>query len=257
MSTSMHQSFDLSGRTALITGASRGIGRAIALGLAEAGADVVVHYAGNVQAAAEVVEQITALGRRAMALGADLKMPDAPARIVESCRGFGSIDILILNASVQYRRDWTDTNREEFDEQFTVNVRASLELIQALAPTMVQRKWGRIITVGSVQQHRTSPGLIPYGATKAAQEHIARNFARQLSEHGVTVNNLAPGLIDTDRTAHAVQDPATMKTWLDRIPARRVGKPSDLVGAALLLCSEAGAYITGVDLPVDGGLRLP
>ena len=138
-----------------------------------------------------------------------------------------------------------------------VDRRSSFEIIQLLLPDIIERQWGRVVTIGSVQQYRTSPSLMPYGASKAAQEHLTRNFARQLSHTGVTFNNVSPGLIDTDRTSEAVNNPDVIKTWLDRIPARRVGLPIDCVGPVLMLCSNAGAYVTGIDLPVDGGLRLP
>jgi glucose 1-dehydrogenase len=255
--TTLHKRFDLTGRRALVTGASRGIGRALALGLAEAGADVAVHFAGNAKAAEETCAGIRAIGRTAVAIGADLGRDDAVDLISEQTERWGAIDILILNASVQHYRDCFDANRDEFDQQIRVNLRSSLELIQRYAPAMSDRGWGRVVAVGSVQQYRTSPRLIPYGAAKAAQEHLIRNFARQVSHRGVTFNNLSPGLIETDRTDAVMKDPEKLKLWTDRIPAQRVGQSDDCVGAVLLLCSDAGSYITGIDLPIDGGLRLP
>jgi glucose 1-dehydrogenase len=249
--------FDLSGRRALVTGASRGIGRAIAVGLARHGADVAVHYAGNARAAQETCDAIGSLGRHAIAVGADLAADNAIELIAAGTAAFGPIDVLILNASVQHYRTCLEPDRAEFDRQMIVNVRASLELDQRFVPGMVERRWGRVVSIGSVQQYRTSPMLLPYGASKAAQEHLMRNFARQLSGSGVTFNNVAPGLIETDRTDAVMRDAEKLKLWTDRIPAGRIGSPDDCVGAVLLLCSDAGSYITGIDLPVDGGLRLP
>ncbi|MEX0774436.1 MAG: SDR family oxidoreductase [Phycisphaeraceae bacterium] len=251
----LRKAYDLTGRVALVTGASRGIGRAIALGLGGCGATVAAHYAGNAAQAREVVEGMSGRG---MTVQADLKDADAPRRIVEAVTAqLGRIDILVLNASVQYRRAWQEMNRAEFDEQIAVNLRSSLELMQLVAPAMVERRWGRIVTVGSVQQQRPHRELLPYGATKAAQEQLARNLARELAPYGVTVNNLAPGVIDTDRNAAVLADPDTRRRVEQWVPMKRIGTPEDCVAAALLLCSDAGAYITGVNLNVDGGAQLP
>jgi glucose 1-dehydrogenase len=251
----LQNAYDLSGRVALVTGASRGIGRAIALGLGRCGASVAVHCAGDTAKAREVADAIKSRG---CVVQADLKNGDAPRRIIEdTTTALGPIDILVLNASVQYRRPWHEINRDEFDEQIAVNLRSSLELMQLAAPGMVERGWGRILTIGSVQQRRPHPQMLPYGASKAAFEHLARNFAKQLAPHGVTVNNLAPGVIDTDRNAAALADPDARHRIAQAIPMHRIGAPEDCVGAALLMCSNAGGYITGVDLYVDGGMQLP
>ncbi len=170
----------------------------------------------------------------------------------------GYVDILVLNASVQFRRRWDEPiSRDEFDQQVVVNLRSAYELIQLLAPSMIERQWGRIVTVGSVQQYRPSPAMPPYAALKAALENLARNLAKQLAPHGVTVNNLSPGVIATERNAAVLEDTAYRQRVLDAIPMHRMGEADECAGAALLLCSPAGSYITGIDLPVDGGLRLP
>lgn len=247
--------YDLTGRVALVTGASRGIGRAIALGLGRCGAKVAVHCVGSVDKAREVVLQLPCGGT---AVQADLADGDAPRRIVDATlAALGRIDILVLNASIQHRRAWHDMNREEFDQQIVVNLRSALELMQLAAPAMVERKWGRIVTVGSVQEDRPHKDMLPYGGAKAALEHMARNLAKQLAPHGVTVNHLSPGVIDTDRNAKALSDPAMHQRVLASIPAGRIGTTDDCVAPALLLCSDAGSYITGITLTVDGGFRLP
>jgi glucose 1-dehydrogenase len=262
MPTSVHRStmsdlFDLSGRAALVTGSSRGIGKAIALALAEYGADVAVHCASAVTQAQRVRDEIEARGRRSAVIRADLTQHDAPLRMFEELTAaLGPIDILTLNASVQIRKPWQEITHAEFDRQMAINVRASLNLVQLIAPTMIERGWGRILTVGSVQQEVPNPEMIAYAASKAAQLNMVRNLAKQLASHGVTVNNLAPGVIDTDRNAEALSDPAYREIVEGWIPAGYIGQAQDCVGAALLLCSNAGRYITGADLFVDGGMRL-
>lgn len=251
----MIDGFDLTGRTALVTGSSRGIGRAIAVGLGRCGARVAVHYAGRVDAARQVLDE---LGGQGCTVRGDLADGDAPREIIDAVnRQLGRIDILVLNASVQHRRRWDQPDRDAFDEQVVVNLRSAFEMIQLAGPAMCDRGWGRIVTVGSVQQHRPSPAMLPYGALKSALEQLARNLAKQLAPHGVTVNHLSPGVIETDRNAEALADPDRRERVRAKVPLGRFGTPEDCVGATLLLCSGAGAYITGIDLPVDGGLRLP
>lgn len=248
---------DLSGRSALVTGSSRGIGRAIALGLAEAGAEVAVHCAGNVEAAEEVAGRIRSMDRAAPVIRAPLDETGACERIAGQVEeALGGVDILIHNASVQVRAGWREVTTQQFDRQVAVNLRAVLELTQRLAPRMIENRWGRVLNIGSVQQAVPHPDMAVYAATKSAMENLTRNLAGQLAPDGVTVNLLAPGVIDTDRNREALNDEDYRAKVLARIPARMVGRPRDCVGAALLLCSEAGRYITGQCLYVDGGMSL-
>ncbi len=252
--TTMIDSFNLTGRTALVTGASRGIGRDIALALGECGAAVAVHFVGRREAAQEVAMTI----KRSCIVQGDLADADAPAQIIATTeKSLGPIDILVVNASVQIVQDYHQIDADAFAQQVSVNLRSSLELIQRIAPGMAQRGWGRILTIGSVQQYRPHPRLVTYAATKAALENAARNLAAQLGPHGVTVNNLSPGVILTDRNTQALSNEEYAQKFIEKIPLRRFGQPADCAPAAVLLCSEAGRYITGIDLPVDGGLRLP
>lgn len=248
---------DLWGRNALVTGSSRGIGAAIAKGLAAAGADVAVHCAGRMDKASEVSGWIKELGRRASVIQADLGDEAGPKTLfIEAERALERVDILILNASLQYRRDWTQFVREEVDEVLTVNVRSSYELMTLAMPRMRAAGWGRIITIGSVQQARPSPMFAPYAASKLAQLGLVRTLAPQVAADGVTLNNLAPGVIETDRNTQALADAGYREKVRTQVPAGRFGTPEDCVGAALLLCSDAGAYITGTDFFVDGGMAL-
>ena len=247
-------SFRLTGRTALVTGARREIGRAIALGLAGAGAQVAIHHAGTTEElsdAAAVVQEIQALGGEATAFGQDFAQDDAGRHLAAAVTAWAPIDILVLNASIELPEDFRAITRERFDRQIAVNLRTTLELLQTLVPPMAERGWGRIVTIGSVQQERPHPAMFVYAGTKAAQLNWALSLARQFGGQGVTVNNLAPGAILTARNRD--QMAVEGETLAQRIPAGRLGRPDDLVGAAMLLCSDAGRYINGVNLFVDGG----
>jgi glucose 1-dehydrogenase len=246
--------FRLTGRTALVTGARREIGKAIALGLAGAGARLAIHHSGTPEETSDaeaVVREIVALGGFAAAFGQDFVRDDAGHHLAAEVTAWSPIDILVLNASIEIPEDFSDISREHFDRQIAVNLRTTMELLQDLVPPMAERGWGRVVTVGSVQQERPHPAMLVYAGSKAAQLNWARSLARQFGGQGVTVNNLAPGAILTARNREqmAVEGEALAQ----RIPAGRLGRPDDLVGAARLLCSDAGRYINGVNLFVDGG----
>ena len=254
----MLQRFNLSGRAALVTGSSRGIGRAIALGLAECGAAVAVHGTKPGPVLDATRAEVQKLSPRSIAVIGDLSQPEAAGRIVADAEtALGTLDILVANASVQFRKPWAQVTQAEAEQQMQVNFHATLRMIQAAAPGMQQRHWGRILTVGSVQQQRPHPDMLVYAASKSAQENLVRNLAKQLGPDGITINNLAPGVILTDRNTTALADETYAARVRELIPLRSFGESEDCVGAALLLCSDAGRYITGVDLLVDGGMGLP
>ncbi|MDF2922272.1 MAG: short-chain dehydrogenase [Paenibacillaceae bacterium] len=244
---------ELNGKTALVTGASRGIGRELALMLAAEGADVAVNYYGRDHEAGEVKEAVEQMGRRCILLKADLAGADCAAKLTQL---LPSADILILNASIQYRAPWQDITLEQYERQFQCNVRSALLLIQAYAPAMLERHWGRIITIGSVQEARPHPDMLVYASTKAALRHMARSLAAQFAPDGVTVNSVAPGVILTDRNSEALSDPSYHQSILDKIPAGFCGETQDCAGVVKLLCSEAGRYVTGQNWFVDGGMSL-
>jgi glucose 1-dehydrogenase len=247
--------FRLDGRTALVTGARREIGRAIALGLAAQGARVAVHHTGSAEEtadAAEVVALVRGQGGQAEIFAADFARPDSGRTLAaEVVAAFGTVDILVLNASIELPEPWTEITTERFELQIAVNLRATLELLQALVPPMQQRGWGRVVSIGSVQQHRPHPSMMVYAGSKAMQHNWALSLARQVGGSGVTVNNLAPGAIATARNRDQLAREGA--ALLANIPAGRFGRPDDLVGAALLLCSDAGSYINGANFVVDGG----
>ena len=243
--------FDLTGKTALVTGSSRGIGRAVALCLAEAGADVVVHCTGRPEKAQEVVDAIRAMGRKAWFIQKNLMDEDCAEYIFSRLEQ--PLDILVLNASIQYRKAWEQITAQDFAEQINVNLRASMLLIQKAVPHMREQHWGRIVTVGSVQEAKPHPDMLVYSASKAGQRMMAQSLAGQLAKDGITVNNMAPGVIATDRNVEALFDPAYAKQVADSIPCGFYGEPKDCAGAVLLMCSDEGRYITGQSLYVDGG----
>jgi glucose 1-dehydrogenase len=256
--------FRLDGRTALVTGARREIGRAVALALGAAGARVAVHHAGGDEEAADAAAVVAQLQASPLpgpaasaAFAADFSNARAGAALAaDVLAAFQGVDILVLNASVEIVQPFEAITEAAFETQVAVNLRATLQLLQALVPAMAVRGWGRVLTIGSVQEESPAPTMLVYAGSKSMQHTWGLALARQYGGRGVTVNNLAPGAIATARNRAQLADPA-VRTWLlERIPAARFGTPQDLAGAALLLCSDAGAYINGAHLHADGGRML-
>ncbi len=243
----------LKGKKALVTGASRGIGSAIALELARAGADVTVHYAGNAAAAQSICDQIRAMGRQSSIVQADLSDMHACEGLIDK---IGPVDILVLNASVQIKKPWETITDEDFDIQMNCNLRSSMKLIQQAVPYMRAQHWGRIVTIGSVQEAKPHPDMLVYSATKAAQTMMVKSLALQVAADGITINNVAPGVIYTDRNVEALSDPEYAKKVTASIPVGYYGEKEDCAYLVRLLCSDEGRYITGQSYYVDGGKSL-
>lgn len=241
--------FDLSNKKALVTGSTQGIGFAIAETLAKCGATVYIHGATSVEKCRKASEKIAG----SIPVCFDLSTPDGADKLYETV---GDIDILVLNASIQYRKAWDEITSEELNTQIQTNFASSLRLIQLCVPKMKENKWGRILTVGSVQQYKPHKDMLVYAASKAAQMNMVQNLAKQLAPFGITVNNLSPGVIATPRNSDALADTDYAAKVLAGIPCGYAGKSEDCTGAALLLCSDEGRYVTGIDLVVDGGMRL-
>ena len=163
---------------------------------------------------------------------------------------------MVLNASIQYKREWNSFTDEEYDIQMTCNLKSSYLLIKKYAEKMKKRGWGRIVTVGSVNQYNQHPELSLYGVTKAAQLMLVQNLAPPLAPYGITINNVAPGVVATPRNDEALSDPDFKKRIEEKIPCGFIAEPEDISPAVLLLCSEEGRYITGSDLVIDGGMHL-
>lgn len=237
-------------KKALITGSSRGIGRAIALQLAHDGYHVIVHSSKCSEKAREVQSLIEQNVGSAEVVSADLCNISETQRLADSVR---ETDVLVLNASVQYRNKWENITLEECYHQLNCNLVSSLLLIQAVTPYMKSKKWGRIVTIGSVQEAKPHPDMLVYSASKAAQTNMVRSLAAQLAEFGITVNNVAPGVIYTDRNKDALADAEYATKVLKTIPAGYYGVPEDCAGIVSFLCSEESRYMTGQNIFVDGG----
>ena len=249
----MIPSLRLDGRRALVTGARRGIGRAIAAMFVEAGASVAISHEGE-HDAFEARETGRVIGTAAV-IAADLSDPAAPARLMQDatrCLG-GPIGILVCNAAVDRRIVMADLAVEDIDLTFAVNVRSTLELVRAALPGLRALE-GRLILLGSVQQWRPNPNQIAYAASKAAIANMGRNLARQLAPEGITVNVLCPGAIETEGNATALADPEYRRIVEARIPNGRLGRPEDVAAAALFLCSRAASYVNGTEILIDGAL---
>jgi len=237
-------------KRALVTGASRGIGRGIAIALAEDGYEVILHCATGVQKAEEVKSIIEQAGGKATILTADLRDPVCAKAMAQQ---MGDVDMLILNASIQMKKPWQEITLEEANAQINCNFLSSLALIQEAVPYMKNQKWGRIITIGSVQEAKPHPELLIYSSVKAAQTAMVKSLSLQLAKDGITVNNVAPGVVRTDRNSADLEDPDYAKKVTDSIPVGFYGEPEDCAGIISLLCSEKGRYITGQSIFVDGG----
>ncbi len=242
--------FDLKGKKALVTGSTQGIGEAIARALYNAGATVYINGASSIDKCKAVANK---LGDRAFPVLCDLSKPDCAEVLYNAT---GDVDIVVLNASIQYRKAWDEITNQEYETQMNTNFKSSLLIIQKYAKAMKDNNWGRIVTVGSVQQYKPHKDMLVYAASKAAQLNMAQNLAKQLAPFGITVNNIAPGVIATPRNDAALSDKEYAKKVYEGIPAGFAGSAEDCAGAALLLCSEEGRYITGIDLVVDGGMKL-
>ena len=257
--------FSLAGRTALVTGGSMSMGRAIAEGLAEAGAELAIQAApradaalGLADAAAEARAAIAAHGRGCHVIAADFALPGEAARTVaEAEAALGRIDILVICASVQLREALPEISAAALERQVAINFAASVALLQGAVPPMAERGWGRVLSIGSVNEDRPEPTLAVYAALKAAQHNLIINLARDHAARGVLLNTLAPGLVATERNRWRRQDAADWERIQQGVnPMRRAGRPDEMVGAALLLCSDAASFITGAHLQVTGGGHL-
>ena len=237
-------------KTAFITGSSRGIGRAIALRLASDGFKVVLHGATDSAHLESLKEEINSNGGIAETVFANLMDLSETEKLAKMLT---NIDILVLNASVQYRKPWQDITVSDCYDQLNCNFVSSMLLIQAVVPHMRESGWGRIITVGSVQEAKPHPDMLVYSASKAAQTNMVKSLSLQLAKNGITVNSVAPGVIYTDRNVEALSDPEYAKKVTDSIPVGFYGEPEDCAGIVSLLCSDEGRYITGQNIFVDGG----
>lgn len=245
----------LNGKVALVTGASRGIGRAIAITLAEAGADVAVNYAGSEQAAEEVVQEIIAMGRRSFKIKADVavsgEVDDMVKQVLEK---FEKLDILVNNAGITRDNLIMRMKEEEFDQVINTNLKGVFNCIKAVTRPMMKQRSGRIINISSVVGVLGNPGQANYVAAKAGVIGLTKASAKELASRGITVNAVAPGFIETDMTDKL--PPEMREQLLKQIPLGSLGQPEHIAKAVRFLASEDSAYMTGQTIHVDGGMYM-
>jgi 2-deoxy-D-gluconate 3-dehydrogenase len=247
----MKSLFDLTGKSAIVTGASTGLGMGMTLGLASAGADVLLvdHVPSDT-----VAQEVRMLGRKAATLVVDLmQMSSIELAVKKAVAEFGKIDILVNNAGIIRRAQAIDFSEKDWDEVMTLNAKTVFFLSQAAARDMMKRKYGKIISVASLLAFQGGILVPSYAASKGAVAQVTKALANEWAQHGITVNAIAPGYMATNNTKALQEDPVRSKSILERIPAGRWGVPQDLQGAAVFLASPASDYVNGHVLLVDGG----
>jgi 2-deoxy-D-gluconate 3-dehydrogenase len=243
--------FDLSGKVAIVTGSSTGLGQGMSLGLAEAGADLVLV---DIVDSKETAEKVKALGRKVITIIADLSQKKAITDVAEkTVADFGKIDILVNNAGIIRRTPAIDFSEKDWDDVMALNSKTVFFLSQAVARDMMKRKSGKIINVASLLSFSGGITVPSYSASKGAVSQITKALANEWAQYGLNINAIAPGYMITNNTANLRKDPERTKSISDRIPAGRWGTPDDLKGAAIFLASSASDYINGHVLLVDGG----
>jgi glucose 1-dehydrogenase len=246
----------LQGRVALVTGSDQGIGQAIALKLAEEGADLAINYRRNREGGEDTGNQIRAMGRRCVVIQADVgKIEEARRLVEETATGLGPIDILVNNAGIEKRASFLDITEEDYRSVIEVDLTAPFFLTQFVVKRMVEAKRpGKIINISSVHEELPFPHFTPYCMAKGGLKMMMRNLAIELGSCGITVNNIAPGAIETPINKQLMNDPKLLNAVLQNIPVKRIGKPADVAAVAAFLASSDADYITGSTVVVDGGL---
>ncbi len=245
--------FDLSGKVAIVTGGGRGIGRAIVIGLAGAGASVAV--AGRTQKEIEAVAgEIHRLGGKALSVVTDLTVNEQLENLVQATlKEFGRIDILVNNAARSFLRSLLDLREDGWDKVFDTNVKAAWLLSRAVARKMMEQKSGQIINITTVGAEKAELGMAAYGCSKAALKMLTRCMAREWAQYGIRVNAVGPGLTRTDFSKPIWSNPEIAKHVSSAIPMGRLAEPEEIVGSVLFLCSDSANFITGNSIYVDGG----
>ena len=246
------EQFKLDGKVAIVTGSNRGLGRAMALGLAEAGADIAGVYNST---GSGVEEEILSMGRRFVGIQADLGQSEAPQKIVDkTVAALGRVDILVNNAGIIRRNDALDFTEDDWDQVMDINLKSVFFLSQAAARRMVaQGQGGKVVNIASMLSFQGGIRVPSYTASKSGVMGLTRLLANEWAAKGIQVNAIAPGYMATDNTAPLRADKERNKQILDRIPAGRWGDPDDMKGSVVFLCSSASDYVNGYTLAVDGG----
>ena len=246
---------ELEGKVSLITGSSRGIGRATAIMLAEAGSDVVVNYVSNADAATEVVGEIKKLGRRAIAIQADIsKAEQSDGMVDQAMDAFGAIQVLVNNAGITRDRSFLKLSKDQWHDVLLVNLDGAFNLTSKLLPQMVESKWGRIVNMSSIGAQMGNFGQTNYAVAKGGLIAFTKALAREVARKGVTVNAVAPGFIETDMTAAVPDDALDIVKKLT--PMGRLGKPEEVARAVRFLAAPQASFITGQVINVNGGMYM-
>ncbi|MBQ8634082.1 MAG: 3-oxoacyl-[Lachnospiraceae bacterium] len=246
---------DLTGKCALVTGASRGIGRAIAVALAKAGADVAINYAGNEAAAKQTEEICAAYGVNTLVFKADVANAEECKAMIDCVKEhFGKIDILVNNAGITKDKLMIGMSEDDFMEVINTNLKGSFLCMQMVSKLMIKQRYGRIINLSSVVGLHGNAGQVNYAASKAGVIGMTKSAAKELASRNITVNAVAPGMIETDMTA--VIPEKAKEAMMGNIPAARAGKPEEIADAVVFLASDKAAYITGQVISVDGGMGI-
>ncbi|WP_449415432.1 SDR family NAD(P)-dependent oxidoreductase [Ochrobactrum teleogrylli] len=245
-------------KIALVTGASRGIGRAIAIGMAARGFDVAINdIERQKDALQEVAQEIQATGRRALTVYADVSnKADVEAMVKKTADAFGRIDAIVNNAGILIASDVEHLKEEHWDSVLDVNAKGTFLVVQAVLPYMKQQKYGRIVNIASIGGKHGAPEQAHYSASKAAVMGFTRVLAQEVGTHGITANCICPGIILTDMGRVNLDDGAVRQSWQEKTAMRRIGDPEDVVGPVAFLASDDSAFVTGQSLNVDGGIVL-
>ena len=246
----------LDGKVAFVTGGDQGIGKGIALRLAQEGADVAIGFRSNQKGADETTQEIQSLGRKAAAIQGDVgKIADDRRIVSEAIAKLGRIDILVNNAGLERHADFWEATEEDFDLVLNVNLKSAFFITQSFVKHLMDRKaTGKVINISSVHEELPFPHFASYCASKGGLKMLTRNLAIELAPFGITINNIAPGAIETPINTKLLNDPVKLNELLEKIPLRRLGKPEDVAGMAAFLASSDADYVTGTTFFVDGGL---
>lgn len=248
----------LKGKNALVTGSSRGIGRGIAIRFAQEGANVAINYVGSVAAAEATLAEVTAHGVRGVILPADVGTVSEVRRLVaEAAAALGPLDILVNNAGIEKHAPFWEVSEEDYDKVIDVNLKGTFFATQAMVRHLRDAgRGGRIVNISSVHEDLPFPNFAAYCASKGGLRMLTRNLAVELGPHGIAVNNIAPGAIETPINSSLLKDEQKLSALLMQIPTGRLGQPEDVAGLAAFLASDEASYVTGSTFFVDGGLSV-